>query len=52
VIAVAGGRDHSLALRTNGTVVAWGGNSDGQASVPAGLNNVTASPPGIFIRLR
>ncbi|NBP40570.1 MAG: hypothetical protein EBV34_19490, partial [Betaproteobacteria bacterium] len=48
VIAVAGGRDHSLALRTNGTVVAWGGNAEGQASVPAGLTNVTAIAAGDF----
>ncbi|MFS0724356.1 stalk domain-containing protein [Paenibacillus sp. 1P07SE] len=30
VIAVAGGQTHSLALREDGTVWAWGGNHDGQ----------------------
>src|SRR5207245_1564094 len=33
---------HSLALRGDGTVAAWGDNSYGQASVPAGLTNVVA----------
>lgn len=28
---------HSLALRSDGTVVAWGDDSESQASVPAGL---------------
>ena len=43
-VAVAGGRWHSLALKGDGTVVAWGcgtGNY-GQCTVPAGLSNVTA----------
>jgi uncharacterized repeat protein (TIGR01451 family) len=30
VVAIAGGAFHSLALRKNGTVVAWGGNDFGQ----------------------
>lgn len=30
VIGAAAGRQHSLALLSNGTVLAWGGNSDGQ----------------------
>jgi len=41
-IAVAAGGYHSLALRSNGTVVAWGANQYGQAAVPAGLTGVTA----------
>ena len=38
-VAVAAGGGHALALRTNGTVLAWGKNADGQATVP-----VEASP--------
>ena len=38
VVAVAGGRMRSLALRADGTVVAWGDNP----FVPAGLTNVVA----------
>src|SRR5688572_6038636 len=50
VIAVAGGSTHSLALRTNGTVVAWGSTDNGAsvASVPAGLSNVIAIAAGSF----
>jgi alpha-tubulin suppressor-like RCC1 family protein len=36
------GDDHSLALRADGTVVAWGANYYGQSTVPAGLGNVVA----------
>ena len=42
VVAVAGGRRHSLALKSDGTVVAWGDDSSGQSSVPSGLSNVIA----------
>ena len=52
VVAVAGGGIHSLALRTDGTVVAWGGNSpnaNGQSDVPAGLTNVVAIDAGGYI---
>ena len=31
---------HSLALKAEGTVVAWGSNLNGQRNIPAGLNNV------------
>ena len=40
VVQIAGGRNHSLVLKGNGTVVAWGDNGYGQTSIPAGLNNV------------
>ena len=45
VVAVAGGGDHSLALRSDGTVVAWGYNSVGQTTA-AGLSNVVAVAGG------
>jgi alpha-tubulin suppressor-like RCC1 family protein len=46
VIAVAASYLHSLALKQDGTVVAWGGNYLGQCDVPAGLSNVTAVSAG------
>ncbi len=48
VIAVAGGFSHSLALRTNGTVVAWGSDNNGESAVqvPSGLSNVVAIAAG------
>ena len=46
VTAIAAGWGHSLALRVDGTVVAWGDNSWGQA--PAGLRGITAIAAGAF----
>jgi hypothetical protein len=46
VIAIAGGGDHNLALKGDGTVVAWGYNYSGQCNVPAGLSNVIALAGG------
>ena len=40
LVAIAGGGLHSLGLRNDGTVVAWGSNSNGQTNVPAGLSNI------------
>jgi hypothetical protein len=37
---------HTVALKNDGTVVAWGLNSDGQATVPPGLSGVTAIAAG------
>ena len=51
VTAIAAGFAHSLALKGDGTVVAWGCGSspnDGQCSVPAGLSGVTAIAAGYF----
>jgi hypothetical protein len=49
-VAVAGGTSggvaHNLALRSDGTVVAWGANSSGQSTVPNGLSNVSAIAAG------
>jgi alpha-tubulin suppressor-like RCC1 family protein len=45
-IAVAAGFQHALAIRTNGTVVAWGSNLSGQTNVPAGLSGVIAVAGG------
>ena len=46
VTAIAVGGTHSLALKSNGTVVGWGTNGDGQTTVPAGLSGVTAIDAG------
>jgi alpha-tubulin suppressor-like RCC1 family protein len=42
VIAVAAGYSHSLALKSDGTVVAWGSDSAGQRMVPENFNGVIA----------
>jgi alpha-tubulin suppressor-like RCC1 family protein len=42
VKAIACGSSHNLALRADGTVVAWGGDTQGQTDVPPGLSNVVA----------
>jgi hypothetical protein len=46
VIAIAAGGDHSLALKSNGTVVGWGFNFAGQRTIPAGLSGVIAIAVG------
>ena len=46
VVAIAGGDAHSLALKSDGTVVAWGDNFWGQTNVPAGLTNAVAIAAG------
>jgi alpha-tubulin suppressor-like RCC1 family protein len=43
---VSAGYYHSLALRKDGTVVAWGGNEGGQTEVPAGLSGVVSVSAG------
>jgi alpha-tubulin suppressor-like RCC1 family protein len=44
---LAVGTAHTVAVRPDGTVVAWGGgNSDGQRSVPEGLDNVVRVAAG------
>jgi len=42
VAAIVAAGNYSLALKSNGTVVAWGVNDSGQTNVPGGLNNVVA----------
>ena len=43
---LSAGFDHSLAIRNDGTVMAWGNNFSGQCSVPASLSNVVAVAAG------
>ena len=45
---IAAGLAHSLAIKADGTVVAWGSNSDGQTSVPANLSGVTQVAAGYY----
>jgi hypothetical protein len=46
VVDTAAGSSHNLALKGDGTVVAWGSNGWGQRDVPAGLTGVTAIAAG------
>lgn len=46
IVSVAAGGSHGLALKEDGTVVGWGWNFYGQATVPAGLSNVIAIAAG------
>jgi hypothetical protein len=46
VVAIAAGSSHSVALKGDGKVVAWGNSSYGQANVPLGLSWVVALAPG------
>jgi len=45
-VALAAGGYHSLALRADGTVVAWGNDDAGQTEVPAGLDRVVGIAAG------
>jgi len=47
-VAVGAGHLHSLVVRADGTVVAFGANAFGQRDVPAGLTGVTAVTGGLF----
>ncbi|MCX8481127.1 MAG: hypothetical protein ORN58_04325 [Sediminibacterium sp.] len=40
VVEVQSTTDFSLALKTNGTLVSWGNNPDGEGDIPNNLNNV------------
>jgi hypothetical protein len=46
LIAVSAGAWHSLGLRANGRVIAWGNNENGQSAVPLDLSNVVAIAAG------
>ncbi len=47
VLKAVGGRAHSVALLTNGTVSVWGANDLGQLNLPAGLSNVVGIAAGL-----
>ncbi len=46
VVAIAAGRYGSLALKSDGTLVAWGSANFGQLDVPAGLRGVIGMAMG------
>ncbi len=47
IVSVAAGLDHAVALRNDGTVVAWGSDSGyGETHVPPGLSNVVSVSAG------
>jgi hypothetical protein len=48
IIAISAAVDHSLALKSDGTVFAWGDNMNGQCDVPGGLASVTKIAAGEF----
>lgn len=48
VVAIAGGFTYSLALKNDGTVVAWGTNTDGEATIPPAVSNVVAISAGFY----
>ena len=47
-VALAAGGYHSVALRADGTLVAWGNNDAGQTDVPAGLDRVVGITAGLY----
>jgi alpha-tubulin suppressor-like RCC1 family protein len=46
VVALAAGDSHTLALKADGTVIAWGDDSWAQSDVPLGLSDVVAVAAG------
>ena len=46
MVAIGAGKYHSLAVKADGTVTAWGDDSQTQCDVPAGLTNAVAVAGG------
>ncbi|MEI6607024.1 MAG: cadherin-like beta sandwich domain-containing protein, partial [Verrucomicrobiota bacterium] len=47
VVAIAAGYYHSVALRSDGSIIAWGDNTAGQTSVPNGMQTTSTSTLGL-----
>jgi len=45
-VAMAGGGSHTLALKADGTVAAWGNDRNNQCDLPPGLSSVVALAAG------
>jgi alpha-tubulin suppressor-like RCC1 family protein len=48
VIAISAGKFHSMALKADGTIVAWGNNFYGQTTIPNGLTSVVSIAAGDY----
>ena len=51
VVAISPGEEHALALKRDGTVIAWGANGFGETNVPVDLKNVIAIAAGAYYSL-
>jgi alpha-tubulin suppressor-like RCC1 family protein len=49
VVGIAAGSSHSLALKKDGTVIAWGSNGDKECDVPSGLTDVVGIAAGSLL---
>lgn len=45
--SIAAGLFHAVAIKSDGTVAAWGDNYEGQTTIPRGLTNVVAIAAGV-----
>jgi len=48
IVALASGGYHTVALRSDGTVICWGDNAFGECTAPAGLTGVIAVAAGVY----
>ncbi len=46
VLTIAAGNEHSIALKSDGTVIGWGRSSEGQVTIPIGLTGVKSITAG------
>lgn len=51
IAAISAGGFHSLALRSDGLVLPWGYNGDGETNLPVALTNVAAISAGLYHNL-